>query len=174
MLTTGNSKALKAVGVLIALIALYAIDLGLRTNEASQLVSNIEASEKTMETYNADVKRISEADMSRETAIRGIVAIAEKSASEIYVSGVAVERMTILPWHKKLKTARSDYMQHSDAWYELTSNTKIGSGDELTINWGNGDDITPTFNLLKVTLPQAIPSPDLLDLQTRVTEIVKS
>ena len=174
MFTSKSNKAIKAVGALLTLISLFAIDLGLRTYEASQLVSKIEASEKIMETYNADVKRISEADLARETKIRGLVAIADKSASEIYVSGVAVERMTVLPWHKKLKTARSDYMQHSNAWYELTSNTKIGSGDELTINWGNGDDITPTFNLLKVTLPQAIPSPDFLDLQARVSEIVKS
>lgn len=174
MFTAESNKALKALGVLLALIALIAIDLGLRTYEASQLVSKIEASENIMKAYNADVKRISEADIAREIKIRGLVNIADKSASEIYVSGVAVERMTVLPWHKKLKTARSDYMQHSNAWYEYTSNTKIGSGDELRINWGNGDDINPTFNLLKVTLPQAIPSPDFLDLQARVTEIVKS
>jgi hypothetical protein len=73
---------------------------------------------------------------------------------------------------QKIRIARSDYMQHSDAWYEVTSKTKIVYEESIGIEFGSNENITPTFNLLKVTLPEAVPNPDLLNLQARVTDIL--
>ena len=166
-----HPKASRMLKVTIFLIALYAIDFGFRTHEADQLVSNIEASEKVMVDHNLSLKEISDASYSRESKIKNVAIISESSASKIFVTGIQVERMTILPWHKELRTARSDYMQHSNAWYEYTSKTKI-IFEPIRLEFGSNENIRPTFNLLKVTLPQAIPNPDFLNLKSRVNEIL--
>ena len=166
-----NTKVSRSLKVAIFLIAFCAIDFGFRTHEANQLVSNIEASEKVMGDHNLSLKKISDATYSRESKIKNVAIISESNASKIFVTGVQVERMTILPWHKKLRIARSDYMQHSNAWYEYTSKTKI-IYDPIRLEFGSNENISPTFDLLKVTLPQSIPNPDFLNLRSRVNKIL--
>jgi hypothetical protein len=87
--------------ITIVLIVFFAIDFGFRTYEARELVTNIESSEAVMEDFNSSLRQISDASYSRESKIKNVAIVAKSSSSKIFVTGVQVERMTILPWHKK-------------------------------------------------------------------------
>jgi hypothetical protein len=140
---------------LSVLITIFVFDFGIRTLEASKLVSAIENSEMVFETYNSETKDVS---------MSLFVSISKSTAKDVYSSGVRVDDLRILPWHKKLNTARENYLGHNKAWYEYLSTIRIQDGDYA---YEGFDQIGPTWIQVKYSLPGAIPSPDLLSLKER-------
>lgn len=142
------------------LLTILVLDFGVRTLEASKLVAAIENSEMIFETYNVETKDVS---------MSLFVSISKSTAKDVYSSGVRVDELRILPWHKKLSTARENYLGHNKAWYEYLSTIRIQDGDYV---YEGFDQIGPTWIQVKYSLPGAIPSPDLLSLRDRTALIL--
>jgi hypothetical protein len=137
------------------LLTILVLDFGIRTLEASKLVSAIENSEMVFETYNSETKDVS---------MSLFVSISNSTAKDAYSSGVKVDDLRILPWHKKLNIARENYLEHNKAWYEYLSTIRIQEGDYA---YEGFDQIGTTWIQVKYSLPGAIPSPDLFSLKER-------
>jgi hypothetical protein len=140
---------------LSVLLTILVLDFGIRTMEASKLVLAIENSEMVFETFNSDTKDVS---------MSLYVSIAQSTAKDVYSSGVRVDDIRILPWHKKLNTARDNYLEHNKAWYKYLSTIRIQDGDYV---YEGFDQIGSTWIQVKYSLPGAIPSPDLFSLNGR-------
>jgi hypothetical protein len=149
-----------AIICLSILITILIFDFGIRTMEASKLVSAIEKSEMVFETFNSETK---------DASVSLFVSLSQSTAKDTYSSGVRVEELLILPWHKKLNDARDYYLEYNKAWYELLSSARLENGEFTS---SDTKDIAPTWIQVKYSLPGAIPSPDLFSLKDRTSLIL--
>lgn len=157
---SGDGFVKKAVISVVIVLGLILIDFGLKTWEAVNLYTAVEKSEAILLDFNR---------VSKDAALDKYLDLTQVTAEEAYVSGVAIERLVILPWHTALKNARDDYLEHNDAWYERLSTTRI-EGDRVVSD--GREDISPTWQQAKSSLPASIPSPDVLSLSERVEDII--
>jgi hypothetical protein len=150
----------RAMIVTALVFLLIVVDFGIKTWEASKLVSAVERSENVFVTFKEEAK---------DSSVSLFLSLSKNAAGETYVAGLEIERQTILPWHRDLIDAREDYLAHNKAWYESLSTTRI-ENDELTRE--GDEDITPTWIQVKYSLPNSLPSPDIMNLEARVEKLV--
>ncbi len=154
-------KLAKRVLVIVALVSMIlVVDFGIKTWEASKLVSAVERSEDVFVTFKEEAK---------DSSVSLFLSLSKNAAGETYVAGLEIERQPILPWHRALIDAREDYLSHNKAWYESLSTTRL-ENDELTRE--GDEDITPTWIQVKYSLPNSLPSPDLMNLGIRVEKLL--
>lgn len=158
--TRSEAGFLKKAGIAAVLVlGLMLIDFGLRTWEAVNLYTAVEKSEAVFLEFNR---------ASKDAELVKYLSLTQSTSQDAYVAGVAIERLTILPWHTALKNARTDYLEHNAAWYERLSTTRV-EGDRV-VSEGR-EDISPTWLQAKASLPDSIPAPDIFSLSERVEKI---
>jgi hypothetical protein len=152
-----SKKVIISAGLILGLIF---IDFGIKTWEAVNLVTAVEKSEEEFLNFKTEVK---------DANLVKFLSLTESTAKETFVSGVSIERLRILPWHLALSDARDDYLKHNAAWYQRLSTTRIEAG---SVAADGGEDINPTWQQSRISLPACIPSPDVFSLRERVDKII--
>lgn len=156
-------------------MVLLLLDQGARNFELNNIVTKIQKSESLMEIYNEDAgvwyKRFSDGDWGAAGTELAIAQLAADSAPLIAAYGAQVDSVYVFPWHTSIIRAKKDYSAHNDAWVSaLNADTVIDNkfGDRQL-----SQEINNTFEIVRFSLPNAVPTLDLFSLRKKVDDIVR-
>jgi hypothetical protein len=162
----------------VALLALFLVDQSARNYELNSLLTQIQASEFQMKNLNKEVEywynRYDEGSKSSEsfyTTEQHIARIAREYAPRISACGSEIETVYVLPWHSSIMRAKRDYLNHANAWVSsLNAQTVLDKkmGDEQL-----SQQVNNTFEIVRVSLPKAVPIIDLMSLRERIVDITR-
>lgn len=176
----GMPAALIWVVGVVALVVLTAASLAViadftvRTVEAEQLITRVEASELAMQTAQADfdsvladydVETMTEAE--REKLLERLGEVAARGEASIAYAGEQVAVVPIVPWHTNILRAQEAYLAHNAAWVDYLA----AASAEPTEWFRPQPAVNDTFAAAKEPLIMAIPRWDVLDLLARVALI---
>jgi hypothetical protein len=162
------------IGVgLVALLALFLVDQGARNYELNSILTQIQKAEFQMESRNDDVEfwysRYDEGSESFYATEQSIARIAREYAPSISAHGSEIESVYVLPWHSSIIRAKKDYLNHNNAWVSsLNAQTII---DERFQDEQLSQQINNTFEIVRVSLPKAVPMIDLMSLAEKIVDI---
>jgi hypothetical protein len=158
----------------IGLVVLFLFDQGARNLELNKMLAEIQKSEVQMETRNADVEfwygRFNSGYESFSDTELEIARIAGEYAPLIAAHGSEIENLFILPWHVAITRAKDDYLEHNDAWISALGAQRVI--DQQFQDEELSQQIDNTFEIVRFTLPKAVPKLDLNSLQTKVEDII--
>ena len=160
-----------AVAFLITLVVGLALtaDWALRTSEMRALISGIYESESVMEAFqdasiDAVEQHSSDAPQDRSKLNDELTALAEVARDELVLEGTAIAELPVLPWHVSIREARDAYLAHNEAWQEYTARVIEDPAELLR----DQPLVNSTFEDAQQPLLDAIPQPDLLELELDV------
>jgi hypothetical protein len=159
----------------IAAIILFLLDQGARNLELNSMVTKIQKSESQMENFKEDVgfwyERFVDGNSTANATEVNIARLAGDSAPFIAAYGAQVDSVFVLPWHASIIRAKKDYLAHNDAWVNsLNADTVI---DEEFVDKQLSQQISNTFEIVRFSLPEAVPTLDLYSLQIKVEDIIR-
>lgn len=158
----------------MGLSVLFLLYQGARNLEFNKMLTEIQKSEIQMEARNANVEfwyeRFNSGLESFTATELEIARIAGKYAPLISAHGSEIESLFILPWHLAIIRAKDDYLEHDDAWISSLGAQKVI--DQQFQDEQLSQQIDNTFEIVKFTLPKAVPKLDLNLLQTKVENII--
>ena len=160
-----------AVAFLLTLIAGLGLiaDWAMRTSEMRSLLAGIYESESVMEAFqDASITAVEEhrTDDAQDRSKLGdeLTSLAEVAREELAQEGVAIAAQSILPWHASILEARDAYLAHNQAWQEYTARVIEDPAELLR----DQPLVNSTFEDAQEPLLDAIPQPDLLELELDV------
>jgi len=161
-------------GVLAFLLTLLAglgvtADWTLRTVEIRALIEGIYESESVMEAFQDAAFDAVEEHRTAGAQDRGklddeLSALATVANEELQLAGEQVASLPILPWHRAINEARDAYLAHNIAWQEYTARVIEDPAELLR----DQPRVNSTFEDAQQPLLDAIPQPDLLELELDV------
>lgn len=180
-----GSTALKAMsparrGVLIAglVVSLLVADLGLRNFEMKRLMETAFASEAVMLTYIQEIDALFDRlppdgpssdsewfalfDRIQEAAATGYFELAYRRAR--------VEGVFVAPWHRNAVEAKRRYLDHNIAW---SDELDAVATDPPRLFEPVANDIGSSWQITKVAMRNAIPTPDLLGIRADVNRFIE-
>lgn len=148
---------------------LVSADWALRTAEMRTLLTAVYESEAIMEAYqDASIDAVEEhrgatgADQAK--LDDELIALAEVANEDLQRAGEVVAGIPILPWHRTILDARDAYLAHNIAWQDYTARVIEDPAELLR----DQPLVNSTFEDAQEPLLDAIPQPDLLDLELDV------
>lgn len=160
-----------ALGVVVLLL----LDQGARNFELNNMVTQIQKSESQMNSFNEGAgywyKLYADGDYEAGDSEREVAQLAGEKAPLISAYGAQVDSVYVFPWHNSIIRAKKDYLAHNDAWVSsLNADTVIDRkfGDRQL-----SQEISNTFEIVRFSLPNAVPTLDLLSLRKKVDDIVR-
>jgi hypothetical protein len=160
-----------AVAVLLTLVAGlgFAADWALRTSEMRSLISEIYESESVMEAFQEAAFDAVEEHRTAGPQDRGklddeLIALAIVANEELQIVGDEIAALPILPWHRAISEARDAYLVHNVAWQDYTARVIEDPAELLR----DQPLVNSTFEEAQQPLLDAIPQPDLLELELDV------
>ncbi|WP_426561372.1 hypothetical protein ACPPVT_14400 [Angustibacter sp. McL0619] len=110
-----------AIAAAVLLILVAADDL-LSNREMDHLLDAVQASEAPMRSANTDIdvaagRLTPTADaQTRNEALNVVSARCGTAATDVQAAGALVESVGVLPWHRKIRTAKAAYLAHNRVW----------------------------------------------------------
>lgn len=160
-----------AVAFLLTLVAGlgFAADWALRTSEMRSLISEIYESESVMEAFQEAAFDAVEEHRTAGPQDRGklddeLIALAIVANEELQIVGDEIAALPILPWHRAISEARDAYLVHNVAWQDYTARVIEDPAELLR----DQPLVNSTFEEAQQPLLDAIPQPDLLELELDV------
>lgn len=149
-------------------------DWSLRTAEMSIVMARVELSEDAMATavkeIDAAFEGHSQADATpeeRSAFSTELKEIAERGRDAIAVEGANVATTPYMSWHTSIERAIDVYLAHNLAWQAYLDAASQDPGELLRPQ----PLVDSTFFDAELPLAQAIPFPDVLDLESRLAQI---
>jgi hypothetical protein len=144
-------------------------DWTLRTVEMRGLIEGIFESESVMEAFQDAAFDVVEEHRTAGPQDRGklndeLTALATVANEDLQVAGDQVAALSILPWHRAIIDARDAYLAHNAAWQEYTARVIEDPAELLR----DQPMVNSTFEDAQQPLLDAIPQPDLLELELDV------
>jgi hypothetical protein len=160
-----------AVAFLLTLVAGlgFAADWALRTSEMRSLISEIYESESVMEAFQEAAFDAVEEHRTAGPQDRGklddeLIALAIVANEELQIVGDEIAALPILPCHRAISEARDAYLVHNVAWQDYTARVIEDPAELLR----DQPLVNSTFEEAQQPLLDAIPQPDLLELELDV------
>jgi len=146
-----------------------AADWAVRTGEMRTLITSIHESESVMEAFqdaafDAVEEHRTAGVQDRAKLDDELTALATVANEELQLAGDEVAAQSILPWHRTIGAARDAYLAHNAAWQEYTARVIEDPAELLR----DQPLVNSTFEDAQQPLLDAIPQPDLLDLELDV------
>ncbi|MFY9208979.1 MAG: hypothetical protein WAO33_07725 [Candidatus Nanopelagicales bacterium] len=149
-----------------------------RNVEMDRLVTAIEASEAAMGGVQDQVRGVFDqleggdltgAPTNEQTAdaVAELAGIAVEGFDSISEAGRVIDAVNVLPWHTRITAAKEAYLLHNYAW-QAYMQSAIEDPVAFTVNQPL---VNQSFEDSRVPLEDAVPEPDLFDLETRVENI---
>ncbi len=149
-----------------------------RNVEMDRLVTAIEASEAAMGGVQDQVRSVFDqlegedltgAPTNEQTAdaVAELAGIAVEGFDSISEAGRVIDAVNVLPWHTRITDAKEAYLLHNYAW-QAYMQSAIEDPVAFTVNQPL---VNQSFEDSRVPLEDAVPEPDLFDLETRVENI---
>lgn len=166
-----------ALSFLVVLVGfgIAAGDWASRNSEMNSLITQIEASESSMQQTQDELAAVF-AEFGEVAALTPaekaeleveLKAAADAGAQRVTAAGNGVRDVVVMPWHGDIAAGKEAYVVHNLAWQGyLTAAAKdpaVLLEDQPVIN--------ETFMESEPLLKKAVPEPDLFDLEDRVDEI---
>jgi hypothetical protein len=165
--------------ILGTLLLAAAGDWGVRNLEMRALLDSMEESESAMNAYNTRADGVVRRFAGLEdplavdpAAVERAVFDLQDAASTALATTISthsqIAAQPILPWHTSIDRARDSYLDHSTAWQEFLGEVvddpaRIGSRTPT---------ISGTFDVLKDTIPDALPPLPWPGLAEQVQRII--
>lgn len=171
--------ALVLVGVAVLLVSAVALgDWVTRNAEMDAIVDGIEESEAAMITAMAQVTSLvgewgietngSQAQGGTGEAAGQLTDAAEEGLTAVVAAAEQIEAVPVQPWHHDAVAAVEAYLAHNQAWQDY-----LRSASEDPAAWFVDDPaIESTWEALKPLLIEAVPTPALFNLDSRVERIL--
>jgi hypothetical protein len=154
----------------IALAVVISGDWYMRNIELKNLVSEIEASETAMKEFNAAQSTVVETAWKKElTASQSrtvLAAAAGDSNGKLIDSRDRIESVNVFPWHRSIVDARSDYLDHMDAWQK-----SLEAWADTSRQVPQDGSISGTFAVFNRSMHDAVPPFALANVDRRVDAI---
>lgn len=129
--------------LLLVAAALLLLDRWLQQREFAQLAARAATAQQSIDFANAQVNGaiqygspqlfLERTPSGVQTYLRGLVTDASvKGAVDVATAEVAVSGVSILPWHRALVDARTEFVQHAQGWQEFLRTglqARFGAGD---------------------------------------------
>lgn len=164
----------KLIVVAITLVAVAVLgDWGLRLAEYQSLITAVESSEQTMESFQGMVRTAGpEVESQPATALALVSTACSYYAPKVSNGTNAVRNVTLVPWHTAILNARSEYVAHAMSW-----EVYLGACARDIRSYGDpvlSSQISATFAAAKSSVFSAMPvlSPQALD--QRVAKIFQN
>ncbi len=149
-----------------------------RNVEMDRLVTAIEASEAAMGGVQDQVRGVFDqleggdltgAPTNEQTAdaVAELAGIAVEGFDSISEAGRVIDAVNVLPWHTRITAAKEAYLLHNYAW-QAYMQSAIEDPVAFTVNQPL---VNQSFEDSRVPLEDAVPDPDLFDVETRVENI---
>lgn len=166
-------------GALIAglIVALLIADVGLRNFEMKRLMDTAFASEAVMLSYlqemDAHFDRLPpdgpRSDREWFALYDRIHETATASYFELTYRRARVEAVFVAPWHRNAVEAKRRYVEHNSAW---SDELDAIAADPPRFLEPVANDIGSSWQITKVALRNAIPTPDLLGIRADVNRFI--
>lgn len=152
-----------------------AADWTLRIVEMRGLIEGIYESESVMEAlqdaaFDAVEEHRTAGPQDRGKLNDELTALATVANEDLQLAGDQVAALSILPWHRAIIAARDAYLAHNAAWQEYTARVVEDPAEFLQ----DQPLVDSTFEDAQQPLLDAIPQPDLLELELDVWVIYMS
>jgi hypothetical protein len=93
-----------------------------------------------------------------------LIALAIVANEELQIVGDEIAALPLLPWHRAISEARDAYLAHNVAWQDYTARVIEDPAELLR----DQPLVNSTFEEAQQPLLDAIPQPDLLELELDV------
>lgn len=168
---------LGGLAFLVVLVGLGMVvgDWAARNVEMRALVSQIEVSEQAMADTQLAVRAAFEeyqgqdalSDADRAALDEKLQAAAAAGLVGVTAGGDKVAAVRVLGWHSDISAAQEAYLAHNQAWQDY-----LGKAAKDPAEFGvTHEQVNSTFAAAEQPMRDAVPSPDVFDLMTKVDVI---
>lgn len=176
----GLRSGLIAGGVVLGLVLLLATalvaDQFVRAQEYRTFLNQAEDAEGSMEEFLSQSRQIwadaPKSTLEWEGKWRRYASAGYGGATNLAVTYSDMEQSGLLPWHRSMRTARNDYLEHIEAWRErMQSVYEFGSNPQGDPPPENTIDISSTWRVAQKSSEKALPWLFARELRDRQQDI---
>jgi hypothetical protein len=153
-------------------VALFAVDQGVRNLEMRALLAKVEKSEAISLDFQSQQEQIDFSYYSRDTEEK-LANLAYQYSPRAASSGAEVGRVFIFPWHTSLKHARSDYLDHNQAWLQ-SYKSKVILDDNQWYSSAAVQEVSNSWAIFKDSIRASLPLVDTANSTLRVAKITSN